>query len=161
MSEALLLLLLLSPAQIGTPTAYGGLTLAGVLATTAHGSGDRTISGIWDTLLEITWVDGTGKVHVSKPDDPEFRGMNGGLGVYGVMTEFLMQMTPPRGAELITVRKSDKDMFKTINELLKVRDSTSRISSPAQHEQSRQLITLQTRHYLLLSIEVRPDVRYK
>lgn len=48
--------------QIGTTTAYGGLTLGGVLATSAHGSGDKTISGLWDTVLEITWVDGTGKV---------------------------------------------------------------------------------------------------
>jgi hypothetical protein len=31
-----------------------------------------------------------------------------------------MQMTPPSYTELITVKKSDKDMFKTINELLKV-----------------------------------------
>jgi hypothetical protein len=38
----------------------------------------------------------------------------------GVMTEFLMQMTPPSYTELITVKKSDKDMFRTINELLKV-----------------------------------------
>jgi hypothetical protein len=57
-----------------------------VLATTAHGSGDKTTSGIWDTLLEITWVDGTGKVHVSKPSDPEFRGMVGGMGTYGRST---------------------------------------------------------------------------
>lgn len=48
--------------QIGTPTVYAGLTLAGVLATSAHGSGYQDKSGIWDTLLEITWVDGTGKV---------------------------------------------------------------------------------------------------
>eukprot|EP00878_Enallax_costatus_P001016 GHUV01001150.1.p1 GENE.GHUV01001150.1~~GHUV01001150.1.p1 ORF type:complete len:631 (+),score=62.78 GHUV01001150.1:321-2213(+) len=106
--------------QIGTPTAYGGLTLGGVLATSAHGSGDLTISGLWDTLLEITWVDGTGKVHVSKPGDAEFRGALGGLGVFGIMTEFLMQMTPPKAIQLITVRKSDKDMFKTVQELLKI-----------------------------------------
>jgi hypothetical protein len=36
--------------------------LGGVLATSAHGSGYQAKSGIWDTLLEITWVDGTGKV---------------------------------------------------------------------------------------------------
>jgi hypothetical protein len=48
--------------QIGTPTVYAGLTLGGVLATSAHGSGYLAPSGIWDTLLEITWVDGTGKV---------------------------------------------------------------------------------------------------
>eukprot|EP00878_Enallax_costatus_P000622 GHUV01000724.1.p1 GENE.GHUV01000724.1~~GHUV01000724.1.p1 ORF type:complete len:626 (+),score=75.62 GHUV01000724.1:267-2144(+) len=106
--------------QIGTPTAYGGLTLAGVLATSAHGSGDLTNSGLWDTLLEITWVDGTGKVHTSKPGDAEFRGMLGSVGVYGIITEFLIQMTPPKAIQLITVRKSDKDMFKTIKELLKI-----------------------------------------
>jgi FAD/FMN-containing dehydrogenase len=50
--------------QIGTPTVYAGLTLGGVLATSAHGSGYMAASGIWDTLLEITWVDGTGKVGI-------------------------------------------------------------------------------------------------
>jgi FAD/FMN-containing dehydrogenase len=73
--------------QIGTPTAYAGLTLAGVLATSSHGSGDKTISAMWDTLLEIVWVDGKGKVHTSKPSDPEFIGMVGGMGTFGVMTE--------------------------------------------------------------------------
>lgn len=48
--------------QIGTPTVYAGLTLGGVLAASAHGSGHLAPSGITDTLLEITWVDGTGKV---------------------------------------------------------------------------------------------------
>lgn len=50
--------------QIGTPTVYAGLTLGGVLATSAHGSGYMAPSGIWDTLLEITWVDGSGKVGI-------------------------------------------------------------------------------------------------
>jgi hypothetical protein len=48
--------------QIGTVPVYAGLTLAGVLATTAHGSGYKAPSAIWDTLLEVMWVDGTGKV---------------------------------------------------------------------------------------------------
>lgn len=52
--------------QIGTPTVYAGLTLGGVLATSAHGSGFEAPSGIWDTLLEISWVDGTGKVCVDR-----------------------------------------------------------------------------------------------
>jgi FAD/FMN-containing dehydrogenase len=51
-----------SALQIGSPTAYAGLTLAGVLATSGHGSGHLAASGLWDTLLEITWVDGMGKV---------------------------------------------------------------------------------------------------
>eukprot|EP00878_Enallax_costatus_P039822 GHUV01045739.1.p1 GENE.GHUV01045739.1~~GHUV01045739.1.p1 ORF type:complete len:480 (+),score=92.29 GHUV01045739.1:93-1532(+) len=114
------LLAAVTASQVGTPTAYAGLTLAGILATTSHGSGDRTTSAIWDTLIEITWVDGTGKVHVSKPQDPEFKGMVGGIGVYGIMTEFLMQMTPPSYTTLITVRKSDKNMMQEINSLLQI-----------------------------------------
>eukprot|EP00775_Hariotina_reticulata_P007191 gene7191-7405_t len=106
--------------QIGTPTAYAGLTLAGVLATTSHGSGDKTTSAIWDTLLEIVWVDGTGKIRVSKPGDAEFKAMVGGLGVLGVMTEFVMQMTPKSATTLITVRRSDTNMMKDIEELLKI-----------------------------------------
>eukprot|EP00775_Hariotina_reticulata_P005676 gene5676-5914_t len=105
---------------VGTPTAYAGLTLSGVLATTAHGSGDKTVSTLWDTLLEITWVDGKGEVHVSKPADPEFRGMVGSVGTYGVITEFLIQMTPPSATTLITVRKNDTNMLKDIEELLKI-----------------------------------------
>lgn len=31
-----------------------------------------------------------------------------------------MQMTPPSATQLITVRRSDKDMMKSIEELLKV-----------------------------------------
>lgn len=58
-------MLLLACLQIGTPTVYAGLTLGGVLATSAHGSGHQAASGIWDTILEITWVDGTGKVRIA------------------------------------------------------------------------------------------------
>lgn len=105
--------------QVGTPTVYAGLSLAGVLATSAHGSGFLDKSGIWDTLLEITWVDGTGKVHVSKPQDPEFRGMVGGLGVYGVITELLMQMTPLSYTTLTTIQTKDTNMFRDVNNMLK------------------------------------------
>lgn len=59
------------------------------------------------------------QVRVSKPDDPEFRGMNGGLGVYGVLTEFLMQMTPLSYTTLVTVEQSDKNMLQDVQNLLK------------------------------------------
>jgi hypothetical protein len=48
--------------QLGSVPVYSGLTLAGVLATTGHGSGYQTTSGICDTLKEIVWVDGFGGV---------------------------------------------------------------------------------------------------
>jgi hypothetical protein len=106
--------------SIGALPAYQGLTLAGILATSAHGSGDLTTSTLADTVLEVTWVDGRGNIHVSKPSDPEFKAFNGGLGLFGVITELLLQLTPPTLTELITVAKDDKDMMNEINRLLKV-----------------------------------------
>lgn len=50
--------------------------------------------------------------------------MNGGLGVYGVITELLMQMTKPTYTTLITVEQSDANMFKDVQKLLKVRHSS-------------------------------------
>jgi hypothetical protein len=57
---------------------------------------------------------------VSTPTDPEFRGMNGGLGVYGVITELLMQMTPLGYTTLTTVEYKDINMHKDLQKLLKV-----------------------------------------
>lgn len=36
-------------------------------------------------------------------------------------------MTPPTNTQLITVRKTDKDMMKTINELLQVNKAACRV----------------------------------
>jgi FAD/FMN-containing dehydrogenase len=57
---------------------------------------------------------------VSKKGDPEFAAFNGGLGVFGVMTELLLQLTPPTVTQLITVVKNDTAMMEDINKLLKV-----------------------------------------
>jgi hypothetical protein len=83
-------------------------------------AGDMTISTFADNVLEVTWVDGTGKMHVSKKGDADFRAFNGGLGVFGVMTELLIQLTPTSNAELITVKQNDTNMMDNINALLKV-----------------------------------------
>lgn len=79
-----------------------------------------TTSSLADTILEVTWVDGTGKVHVSKKGDPEFAAFNGGLGVFGVMTELLIQLTPTTDTRLSTVTNKDTDMTADINKMLKV-----------------------------------------
>jgi hypothetical protein len=60
-------------------------------------------------------------VRVSRPKNPEFKAFNGGVGVFGVVTELLLQMTPPTNTQLITVVKEDKNMMEEINRLLKVR----------------------------------------
>lgn len=79
-----------------------------------------TTSSLADTILEVVWIDGTGKVHTSKKGDPEFAAFNGGLGVFGVMTELLIQLTPPTNTQLITVTNKDTKLMADINNLLKV-----------------------------------------
>lgn len=79
------------------------------------------VSTFADTVLEVTWVDSTGVVHVSKRGEPDFSAFAGSLGVFGVMTELLLQLTPSANAELMTVKQNDKDMAANIDALLKVR----------------------------------------
>lgn len=43
--------------QVGSLPAYAGLTVGGVLSTSAHGSGDQATSTICDTLVSLTWID--------------------------------------------------------------------------------------------------------
>lgn len=61
-----------------------------------------------------------GNVHVSKQGDLELKAFAGSVGVFGVVTEILVQMTPPTNTQLITVVKDDKKMMDKINALLKV-----------------------------------------
>lgn len=63
------------------------------------------------------------QVHKSKPSDPEFRGMAGSLGVFGVVTELLMQMTPPTYTTLTTIEQKDTNLFKDVQNLVKVRNN--------------------------------------
>jgi len=60
--------------------------------------------------------------------------MNGGMGVYGVITELLMQMTKPTYTTLITVEQSDANMFKDVQKLLKVCYSSSYPMQAACHD---------------------------
>lgn len=72
------------------------------------------------TVLEVTWMDGTGAVHASRRGEPDFSAFPGGLGVFGVMTKLLLQLTRSTNAELMTVRQNDTDMAANIDALLKV-----------------------------------------
>lgn len=79
-----------------------------------------SLSTFADSVLEVTWVDGTGQIRVSTTSDTEFAAFKGSLGVFGVMTELLLQLTPTTYTELITVQQEDTDMAAKIEDLLKV-----------------------------------------
>jgi FAD/FMN-containing dehydrogenase len=72
--------------QVGSLPAYAGLTMAGVMSTSGHGSGDNATSNICDTLISVTWVDASGKVRSSKRDSEEGKLFCGGMGLIGIIT---------------------------------------------------------------------------
>lgn len=45
--------------------------------------------------------------------------MNGGLGVYGVITELLIQLTPPTYTALTTIELPDTNMLSDVKQMLK------------------------------------------
>ncbi|KAF8062634.1 GULLO2 [Scenedesmus sp. PABB004] len=96
---------------LGSVPAFGDLTLGGVLVTGAHGSGHKAISSLGDILLEVTWVDGQGEVHVDARNSTAGRALVGGLGVAGMVTELLLQLTPPSHTQLSTrFKRPDADL---------------------------------------------------
>jgi len=107
--------------QIGSLCAYAGLTVGGILATSAHGSGDQTVSMMVDTVLAVKLIDGMGNVKVIKKTDPDFKLINGGLGLIGIITEITLQMTPPSNTQLITLEKrSDTNLATDIPKMLEI-----------------------------------------
>eukprot|EP00878_Enallax_costatus_P024256 GHUV01025873.1.p1 GENE.GHUV01025873.1~~GHUV01025873.1.p1 ORF type:complete len:253 (+),score=16.97 GHUV01025873.1:104-760(+) len=107
--------------QVGTLPAYAGLTVGGIMSTSAHGSGDNATSNICDTLLVVTWVDADGQIRKSTRDSPEGKMLCGGLGLIGIITEIQLQMTPTTHTKLITrYLSSDADLFNDIAKMLKV-----------------------------------------
>jgi FAD/FMN-containing dehydrogenase len=72
--------------QVGSLPAYAGLTMAGVMSTSGHGSGDNATSNICDTLISITWVDAQGNVRTSSRESEEGKLFCGGMGLIGLMT---------------------------------------------------------------------------
>jgi hypothetical protein len=107
--------------QVGSTPVYGNLTIGGILTTSAHGSGDRTISALADTVKEIIWIDGMGAVRRSARDSDEGRAIAGGLGLTGIVTELVLQLTPPTHTQLITrYLSSDANMLEDLEMMLKV-----------------------------------------
>jgi hypothetical protein len=74
-----------------------------------------------DTVLDVTFVDGKGKVVTLNRTHPDFKALNGGLGLLGVMTEMTIQMTPPTNTQLITwYNVNDNNIITDIPKMLKV-----------------------------------------
>jgi hypothetical protein len=74
-----------------------------------------------DILLELTWVDGQGKIHVSDRNSTAGKALVAGLGLGGVVTEMLLQVQPPSNTQLATrFKQSDAQLLEAVQEMLKV-----------------------------------------
>jgi hypothetical protein len=79
-----------------------------------------------DILLELTWVDGQGKVHVSDRNSTAGKALVAGLGVGGIVTELLLQVQPPSNTQLVTrFKQIDAQLLEAVQEMLKVRCSAA------------------------------------
>lgn len=107
--------------QVGSLPAYAGLTVGGVLSTSAHGSGDQATSTICDTLISLTWVDQHGEIRKSPRNSKEAKLFCGGMGLIGLITELEVQLTPPTHTKLITRYLSkDDNLVEEVEKMLKV-----------------------------------------
>jgi hypothetical protein len=131
---------------LGALPSFAGLTLGGALATAAHGSGPSTLA---DMVVAATWVDGTGKVHRTSSgtaleveqdrgsgsgsgsgDDHSSspllstragRALVGGLGLTGVVTELVLQLTPLTLTHaLVALNAPDDTLAADVRDLLRV-----------------------------------------
>lgn len=79
--------------MVGVPD-YGGISIAGALATSAHGSSLKYKSSVQDYVVGVKLVTGTGKIVTLVESDEDFKAVRGNLGVLGVITEVTMRMQP-------------------------------------------------------------------
>ena len=79
-----------------------------------------------DTVLAVTIVDGTGAVHIIKRGDPDFRMLNGGLGLVCIITEITFQMImAPTNTQLFTLEKvDDNNLAHDVQNMLEVSGGT-------------------------------------
>lgn len=74
-----------------------------------------------DWLVDVTWVDANGTVHTSAQGSDEMRGLCGGIGVFGVVAELTLQMTPTSNTLVTTLpNQDDGDLVGDINKMLAV-----------------------------------------
>lgn len=110
----------LSVPRLSLP-AWGGLTLGGIVATSAHGAGYNVTSTICSVVTRVTWVDGNATVHDTPASDPVFNGICGGIGLLGVITEIELQLAPASNTLLQSqLLKPDANLAADIDELVKV-----------------------------------------
>lgn len=105
---------------MGTLPVFGGLTFGGSVAAGAHGSGYNGRPAVpSDMVAEIVWVDASGEKHVATPESPEWNAMFSGMGLVGVMTEFVLQLKPYSHTHFKSIKEMpDDNMMDVVEKML-------------------------------------------
>lgn len=81
--------------------------------------------------MELTWVDGSGNIHVSPRNSTAGNALVAGLGVAGVVTELLLQLHPHSHTKLHTrFKQSDENILADVKAMLQVRPART---APSGH----------------------------
>ena len=75
---------------------HGGISVAGAIATSAHGSSLMLSSTFADYLEGVVLVDGNAIVHRIGSSHPDFAAMSCNLGAFGIITEVTLRAQPLR-----------------------------------------------------------------
>lgn len=119
--------------EIGAPTNYGDLTIGGVISANGHGTGANVSDSMACITRSFTWVDSSGNVHVSARDSAEGRGLAGGVGLIGIITEVELQMTPPSKTQAVSINfLPDATMAADVQKYLKVTPNIALMWRPDQ-----------------------------
>ncbi|KAJ3214824.1 hypothetical protein HDU67_001151 [Dinochytrium kinnereticum] len=91
--------------------AFGGITVGGAIATGAHGSSLKHPSTISDQIVQITLIDGLGRLRVIKNCDPDIDVVRVHLGLVGIITEVVFKAVPNYKVTVSTYPTSESLLF--------------------------------------------------
>lgn len=94
---------------------HNAQSLAGVLATDVHASGEQ--AHISEAVLELKLVDAHGKVHVTRRGEPLFRATIGGMGCTGIIVEVTLQCVDAFRLKTHAFRCSWGELMSRLDEL--------------------------------------------
>lgn len=97
---------------------HDALTVGGVFSVGGHGSSLLTGGLLIDQVKCVKYVNASGAVLTACRSDPIFRGLAGGMGMLGIVTEFTMETQPNSKTEVqVQTFYNDRNITKIINAL--------------------------------------------
>jgi len=89
---------------------WAGPTLGGYINAGGFGKGSlsETAGGLWENIISITFVDGTGEIHTIQRDDKIFQWLFSSYGQLGIIIEAKLKLAPTNPLSLMLYPKDFK-----------------------------------------------------